>query len=85
MVRKLVEGRIVFTPNRDARRYNFPATGTLANFFSGIVCPQAVASPRDCLRRTLPAESAGRCGGRPKECGVPTRHRVLYLEGPIAA
>jgi hypothetical protein len=45
MVRKLVEGRIVFTPDREARRYTFLATGTLANFFSGIVCPQAVASP----------------------------------------
>ena len=45
MVRKLVEGRLVFTPDRDARRYSFLATGTLANFFSGIVCPQAVASP----------------------------------------
>jgi hypothetical protein len=44
-VRKLVEGRIVFTPDREARRYRFLATGTLANFFSGIVCPQAVASP----------------------------------------
>jgi hypothetical protein len=27
------------------RRYILLATGTLANFFSGIVCPQAVASP----------------------------------------
>jgi hypothetical protein len=45
MVRKIVEGRIVFTPDRDARRYTFLATGTLASFFSGIVCPQAVASP----------------------------------------
>ncbi len=45
MVRKLVEGRIVFTPEREARRYTFLATGTLANFFSGIVCPQAMASP----------------------------------------
>ena len=44
MVRKLVEGRIVFTPERETRRYRFMATGTLANFFSGIVCPQAVAS-----------------------------------------
>ena len=46
MVRKLVEGRIVFTPDREARRYSFLATGTLANFFSEIVCPQAVASPK---------------------------------------
>jgi hypothetical protein len=46
MVRKLVEGRIVFTPDREARRYTFLVTGTLANFFSGIVCPQAVASPK---------------------------------------
>jgi hypothetical protein len=45
MVRKLVEGRIVFTPDPQARRYTFLATGTLASFFSGIVCPQAVASP----------------------------------------
>jgi hypothetical protein len=45
MVRKLVEGRIVFTPDREGRRYTFLATGTLANFFSGIVCPQGLASP----------------------------------------
>jgi hypothetical protein len=46
MVRKLGEGRIVFTPDRDGRRYTFLATRTLANFVSGIVCPQAVASLR---------------------------------------
>jgi hypothetical protein len=46
MVRKLVEGRIVFTPDRATRRYTFLATGTLANFFSGMVCPQAMASPK---------------------------------------
>jgi site-specific DNA recombinase len=45
MVRKLVEGRILFTPDRETRRYTFRVTGTLANFFSGIVCPQALASP----------------------------------------
>jgi len=45
MLRKLVEGRIVFTPDQQARRYTFRATGTLATFFSGIVCPQAMASP----------------------------------------
>jgi hypothetical protein len=45
MLRKLVEGRIVFTPGQQARRYTFRATGTLATFFSGIVCPQAMASP----------------------------------------
>jgi DNA invertase Pin-like site-specific DNA recombinase len=39
MVRKLVEGRILFTPDREQRRYTFRMTGTLANFFSGIVCP----------------------------------------------
>jgi hypothetical protein len=44
MVRKLVEGRILFTPDREARRYTFRMSGTLANFFSGIVCPQALAS-----------------------------------------
>lgn len=65
MVRKLVEGRIVFTPDLEARRYHFSMPGTLANFFSGIVCPQRMASPIyaswnhlaawlravDCLRR----------------------------------
>jgi hypothetical protein len=45
MVRKLVEGRIVFTPDREARRSTFLAMWTLANFFSGIVCPQGLASP----------------------------------------
>jgi hypothetical protein len=45
MVRKLVEGRIVFTPDREARRDTFLAQGTMATFFSGIVCPQAIASP----------------------------------------
>jgi hypothetical protein len=40
IVRKLIDGRIVFTPDREARRYTFLATGTVANFFSGIVCPQ---------------------------------------------
>lgn len=42
MVRKLVEGRIVFTPDREAHHYTFLTTGTLANFFSGILCPQTV-------------------------------------------
>jgi hypothetical protein len=45
MLRKLVEGRIVFTPDREARRYTFRVPGTLANFFSGTVRPQTVASP----------------------------------------
>ena len=45
MLRKLVEGRIVFTPDRKTRRYTFLATGTLANLFSGMVCPLAGASP----------------------------------------
>jgi hypothetical protein len=34
----------VFTPDRETRRYTFLATGTLANLFSGIVCPLAMAS-----------------------------------------
>jgi hypothetical protein len=45
MLRKLLDGRIVFTPDQKARRYTFRATGTLATFFSGIVCPQVVTSP----------------------------------------
>jgi len=64
MVRKLIEGRIVFTPEREARRYTFRATGTLANFFSGIVCPPAMASPTGSVRewtRPVPGRSA-RCG-----------------------
>ena len=44
MVRKLVEGRIVFTPDPEAGRYRFTMPGTLENFFSGIV-PLAMASP----------------------------------------
>ena len=44
MVRKLVEGRIVFTPDPEAGRYRFTMPGTLGNFFSGIV-PLAMASP----------------------------------------
>ncbi len=46
MVRKLVEGRIaLLPPNARLAATGFMATGTLANFFSGIICPQAVASP----------------------------------------
>jgi site-specific DNA recombinase len=44
MVRKLVEGRIVFTPDREAGRYRFTVPGTMGNFFSGLV-PLAMASP----------------------------------------
>jgi hypothetical protein len=44
IVRKLVDGRIVFTPDPEARRYRFTMPGTLGNFFSGIV-PLAMASP----------------------------------------
>ncbi|CAN5488569.1 hypothetical protein BH23ACI1_BH23ACI1_33360 [soil metagenome] len=45
MLRKLIEGRIVFTPDRETRQYAFLATGTLAKFFSGFVGPRAMASP----------------------------------------
>ncbi len=45
MVRKLVEGRIVFTPDREAGLYRFTVPGVLGNFFSGIVQPLAMASP----------------------------------------
>ena len=44
MVRKLVEGRIVFTPDREAGRYRFTVPGPLGNLFSGLV-PLAMASP----------------------------------------
>ena len=36
MVRKLVEGRIVFTPDRETGRYRFTLPGTMGNF-SGLV------------------------------------------------
>ncbi len=45
MIRKLVEGRIVFTPDREAGLYRAHVPGTLGNFFSGIVQPLAMASP----------------------------------------
>src|SRR4029453_3940137 len=63
MVRKPVEGRIVLTPNREAPRYTFLATGTLANFFSGIVCPHAVASPTGVVPEwTRPGPGEGPAG-----------------------
>ena len=45
MVRKLIEGRIVFTLDRKGLRYSYTATGTMANVFNGLVCPQGMASP----------------------------------------
>jgi hypothetical protein len=59
MLRNLVEGRIMFTPDRQTRRYTLLATGTLANFFSGMVCPHALASPTGDARewtREVPGE-----------------------------
>ncbi len=44
MVRKLVAGRIVFTPDRETGLYRFTVPGILGNFFSGIVQPQGMAS-----------------------------------------
>jgi chromosome segregation ATPase len=46
MLRKLIEGRIVFTPKTETRSYAFVATGRLSRFFNGLVHPQAVASQR---------------------------------------
>lgn len=45
LVRKLIEGRIVFTPNAESRRYAYSIPGTLARFFNGLVDPQGMASP----------------------------------------
>ena len=45
MLRKLIEGRIVFTPDRKGVRYAFTFKGTMANVFNGLVDPLAVASP----------------------------------------
>jgi Resolvase, N terminal domain/Recombinase zinc beta ribbon domain len=59
IVRKLVDGRIVFTPDPEARRYRFTMPGTLTNFFSGIVCPLAMASPRGIFK----SDAERRVGG----------------------
>jgi hypothetical protein len=45
MLRKLIRERIVFTADRAEGLYRFVIPGSLVNFFSGIVCPQGVASP----------------------------------------
>ena len=45
LVRKLIQGRIIFQPNPAAKTYTFEATGTISGFLAGIVCPQGVASP----------------------------------------
>jgi len=45
MVRKLLAGRITFTPQPETRRYAFRIPATLSRFFNGLVCPQGVASP----------------------------------------
>lgn len=45
MLRKLIEGRIVFTPDRKGVRYSFTFKGTMANVFNGLVDPLALASP----------------------------------------
>jgi hypothetical protein len=45
MLRKLIEGRIVFTPQPETRSYRFVISGSLVKFFNGIVCPQGMASP----------------------------------------
>jgi site-specific DNA recombinase len=45
MLRKLIEGRIVFTPDQKGVRYSFTFKGTMANVFNGLVDPFAVASP----------------------------------------
>ncbi len=59
MVRKLVEGRIVFAPDREAGLYRFTVPGTLGDFFSGIVQPLALASPAGVVpawSRQIPGE-----------------------------
>jgi hypothetical protein len=44
MIRKLLRDRIVFTPDPSTRIYRFRFPGDLYQFFSGLVCPQALAS-----------------------------------------
>ena len=44
MLRKLIVGRLVVTP--DGRYAEVTGTGTLGKFFSGIMCPKGMASPR---------------------------------------
>ena len=45
IVRKLVTGRIDFTPDFEARTYGYRIPATLSRFFNGLVVPQGVASP----------------------------------------
>jgi hypothetical protein len=45
MLRKLIDGRIVFNPDTSTRRSRFVANGTMSQLLSGLVDPQAVASP----------------------------------------
>jgi site-specific DNA recombinase len=42
MIRKLVRGRIVFTPNADTRGYRYAIPGSLARVFNGLANPQEV-------------------------------------------
>ena len=51
VLRKLIEGRIVFNPDTSKRRYEFVATGTMCQLISGLVDPQAMASPSGFDRR----------------------------------
>ena len=45
LLRKLIDRRIVFNPDTSTRRYRFVANGTMSQLLSGLVGPQAVASP----------------------------------------
>jgi hypothetical protein len=46
MLRKLIDGRIVFNPDTSKRCYRFVANGTMSQLLSGLVYPQCMASPR---------------------------------------
>jgi hypothetical protein len=45
MLRKMIDGRIVFTPQPETRSYGFKIPGDLSSLFNGLVRPQGVASP----------------------------------------
>jgi hypothetical protein len=54
MLRKLIEGRIVFNPDTSKRLYRFVATGTMSQMLNGLVDPRALASPKGLAPRVPP-------------------------------
>jgi hypothetical protein len=64
MVRKLVDGRIVFTPDREAGRYIFQVPGTLAAFFSASFVHKRWRPQLECQSWTPPPALVAHFGVR---------------------